>query len=189
MGQADLAGPGVGSTADKGHVRNGMVGAAKGPFQDHLTGPVRATCHRVDLVYRDGFFHFQWGQEPHHGAGEHGFAGTRGANHADMMSAGRSDGHGFDGGILAADGSQRQKRTLGVLLDQCGEVALQAGNGNRTGQVVQDVRQVGRGVDRNRGQQGRLGGRIRWKHDAIETVVSANLGQRQCAANRTDLSV
>jgi hypothetical protein len=94
VGEADFAGHGVVATADEGHIADGVVGGPEGTTSEEARFFFEEAS---DGVYAGGFqglFQGKGGQNSGEALGNHRFAGTRGANHEQVMPACGGHFHG-----------------------------------------------------------------------------------------------
>src|SRR3569623_1672629 len=104
MGEADFAGPGhARAAADHAGVRDGVVRRAEGAGPEESAARLEGAGDAVDAGGFDGFLEGEAGKDAGEPFREHGFAGTRRANHDDVVTAGGRDEECAPRAGLAAD--------------------------------------------------------------------------------------
>ncbi len=101
--QADLAGPGKMTAADQARIGYGVVGRAERPSRDHGLIFFQHAGHAEDLGGFDGLVKADGRKDRGDAFGQHGFSGTRRADHDQVVPAGSGHFQGALGQLLSHD--------------------------------------------------------------------------------------
>src|SRR6185437_2726935 len=149
---------------------------------------IEHTGHAVDFGGFERFFESKRREDGRHPLGQHGLAGTRRADHEDVVASRAGDLEGALGGLLAANVFEIHRVLLGFLQDGIGV------NGYRRDAVfaVNQANHVHERADRvhaNAGYDRGLAG-IYFRDDQMGNLLAAGGdGDRQGAANPTNAAV
>src|SRR2546421_1995001 len=103
VGERDFAGAGSAAAADQRLRGGGVMRLADGAIVHEGDAFGEQAEGGIDSSGFEGFGAAEWREDAGDALGEHGFAGSGGANHQDVVSAGGGDGDGALDGFLAAD--------------------------------------------------------------------------------------